>query len=103
MVLGCRRELVDRLCARYPGGERIEDVEPFEGVAVRDRRGLGRLLALAGGGGVPNGLEGCGGGGRRRVGAQPPLQCRGIAHRAPELGHVAIDHTLDVARELASS
>jgi hypothetical protein len=57
MVFGGGPQLVEVSRGGLPGGQRIEDVEPFEDVAVGDHRRLGRLVAMAGRGRVADRLE----------------------------------------------
>src|SRR5882724_4279790 len=90
MVLGGGCELVKVTGCWEPGGKRVEDVEPFECVPVRDGGGLGRLLPPAGGRGIAERLERRSGSRRRGVGGQPPPQPGWVTHWTAELREVPI-------------
>jgi hypothetical protein len=87
---------------REPRGQRIEDPEPFESVAVRLHRHLRWLVPLAGRRGIADDVEGCGGRRRCAIRRHPSPQRAEGSDGLADLCEVTIDDPIEVAVELGT-
>src|SRR4051812_37253274 len=99
MMFRRTRELLDVIARWLPCRQRIQEEEALEDVAIREDRGLRRLLVLPCGCGPADLLQRGGSGGGRGVRGHPAPQQRRIAHCVAEFREIAVHNTVDVSIE----
>ena len=99
LVHGRRRQAPEPVAGGSPRRHLLDQPELLERGAIGLSGGPGRLVRLAGGGGIAHGLEARRRGRRRRIRRQPATQRPRVANPMIEIGEVPLDDPVQIAVE----